>query len=94
MIVLSPKPPAEEQDDNPGPGIGALHGLKVGIRRDEIWAPWDIVSREWAQMFESAGAEVSLWRAGGRTGSAGEQTEAELADFLDDVDLAVVGLGN
>jgi hypothetical protein len=58
ITVLSPKPPAEEQEDSPGPGIDALPGLKVGIRRDEIWAPWDIVSREWAQLFESAGAEV------------------------------------
>jgi hypothetical protein len=94
MTVLSPKPPAEEQDDNPGPGVDALHGLKVGIRRDEIWASWDAVSREWAHMFESAGAQVSFWRAGGRTGSAGEQTEAELDGFLDGIDLAVVGLGN
>ena len=94
ITVLSPKPPAEDQQDNPGPGISALRGLKVGIRRDEIWVPWDVMSREWAQMFQSAGAEVSFWRAGGRTGSAGEQTESELADFLADVDLAVVGLGN
>ena len=94
LTVLSPRPAGVVGAENPGPGIPGLRGLKVGLRRDEIWAPWDIISAEWARMFEEQGAEVRLWRAGGRTGGDGERTEAGLAEFLDGIDLAVLGLGN
>ena len=94
LTVLSPRPAGVVREENPGPSIPGLRGLKVGVRRDEIWAPWDIISAEWARMLEERGAQVRTWRAGGRTGGDGERTAAGLAEFLDGVDLAVVGLGN
>jgi hypothetical protein len=94
VMVLSPRPACVARQDNPGPGIADLRGLTVGLRRDEIWAPWDIISGEWARMLGEQGAEVRLWRAGGRTGGDGERTQAGLAGFLDGIDLAVAGLGN
>jgi hypothetical protein len=94
LTVLSPRPVVAALEENPGPDVPGLRGLKVGLRRDEIWAPWDIISAAWAQMFEERGAEVRMWRAGGRTGGDGERTAVGLAEFLDGIDLAVVGLGN
>ena len=94
LTVLSPRPTGVARQENPGPGIPGLRGLKVGLRLDEIWAPWDVISVEWARMFQERGAEVRRWRAGGRTGDDGERTTAGLSEFLNGIDLAVLGLGN
>jgi hypothetical protein len=49
---------------------------------------------EWTTTLEAAGAEVRSWCAGNRIGEEGERTRAELERFVDEVDIAVVGLGN
>jgi hypothetical protein len=94
IVVLSPRPKVETLAEDPGPGLERLEGAVIGIRQDDIWDEWDVISAEWAKRLEAQGATVRFWRARGRTGAEGEATAAGLAQFIDDVDLAVVGLGN
>jgi hypothetical protein len=94
ITVLSPRPKVDTTDDDPGPGLSSLRGAVVGLRTDYIWAEWDVVSSTWAEMLRAEGADVRFWRAGHRSGPEGEETEKGLRQFIDDVDLAVVGLGN
>ena len=49
---------------------------------------------EWTELLGDAGAEVRPWCAGNRVGEEGERTRAQLEGFVDEVDIAVVGLGN
>jgi len=90
-------PTAVRLDDiaSPGPDAGPLAGKTVGIRLDEIWRAWDWTADVWAQHFRQAGAKVIFWRSHqGRTGLEGERLEKELDQFLDAIDIAVIGLGN
>ena len=93
--VLSPKVLRASDIDSPGPDAGNLAGRTVGIRLDEIWRAWDWIAEIWAEEFRRAGAEVRFWRSNqGRTGEEGERIARSLEAFLDDIDIAVVGLGN
>jgi hypothetical protein len=49
---------------------------------------------EWATELGGAGADVRPWCAGIRVGEEGERTRAQLERFVDEVHVAVVGLGN
>lgn len=92
--ILDPtaRPPATDPD--PGPDAGTLAGKRVGLRYDTAWRSWEWVLDEWEPLLREAGAEVVRFCAGNRVGEGGERTLVELAHFADDVDLAVVGLGN
>ncbi len=93
--VLDPKALREDDITSPGPDAGTLSGKTVGIRLDEIWRAWDWVAEIWADEFRKAGAEVRFWRSSqGRTGAEGERVAKSLEEFLDAIDVAVVGLGN
>lgn len=93
--VLDPTASRDDDITSPGPDAGALNGKVVGIRLDEIWRAWDWVAEIWAQAFRTAGAEVIFWRSHqGRTGAEGERVARQLDEFLDAIDIAVVGLGN
>jgi hypothetical protein len=94
ITVLDPTsvPPADDAD--PGPDAGALAGRTVGIRVDRTWRSFDWVIDEWAPRLEAAGARTVVWVAGNRIGESGVRTAAELADFVERIDVAVVGLGN
>lgn len=94
ISVLDPTAAPPEVDSDPGPDAGALAGRVVGIRYDSAWRSWEWALDEWRQSLEAAGATVRLWSAGNRIGHEGEQTFAELAEFVDTVDVAVIGLGN
>jgi hypothetical protein len=89
-------PTAVRMDDiaSPGPDAGCLAGKTVGFRLDEMWRAWDWISAIWADEFRQAGATVKFWRSAGRTGESGERLAKSLDDFLDSIDIAVVGLGN
>lgn len=90
-------PTAQRADDiaSPGPDAGPLAGKTIGIRLDEIWRAWDWVAEIWADEFRGAGATVMFWRSSqGRTGAEGERVAKSLAEFLDAIDIAVIGLGN
>ena len=89
-------PTAHRQDDisSPGPDAGLLAGKRVGFRLDRMWRAWDWISEMWAEEFRAAGAEVSFWRSGGRSGEEGERMDRELKAFLASIDVAVVGLAN
>jgi hypothetical protein len=94
ITVLDPTavPPADDAD--PGADAGSLAGRTVGIRIDRTWRSFDWVVDEWALRLESAGARTVIWVAGNRIGEAGLRTSIELADFVEQIDVAVVGLGN
>lgn len=92
--VLDPTLPAVLDEDGAGPEITTLHGLKVGFRIDMLWRSWDWVSSEWGRLAEADGATVSFWRARGRTGDNGDVVLDELDEFIDSVDVLVVGLAN
>ncbi len=93
--ILNPTAVRSDDITSPGPDAGPLANKVIGIRLDEIWRAWDWVAEVWADKFRAAGAEVIFWRSHqGRTGAEGEKMTAALDAFLDNIDVAVVGLGN
>lgn len=89
-------PTAVRQDDiaSPGPDAGILAGKHIGFRVDRMWRAWDWISEDWAERLRNAGAQVSFWRSGGRSGSEGERHEQDYKAFLESIDVAIVGLAN
>ena len=94
MRVLDPTAPPPELGADPGPDAGTLNGRIVGLRYDRTWRSFEWVLDEWTTMLGGAGADVRTWCAGSRVGEEGERTRAQLDRFVEDVDIAVVGLGN
>ena len=94
IVVLDPTAPPPEVSLGPGPPAGPLAGRTVGIRFDRTWQSFLHVKDEWRQRLEAAGAVVHEWEARSRVGEEGERTRAELECFADEVDVALVGLGN
>ncbi len=92
--VLDPTAPPPEVAADPGPPAGSLRGKTLGIRFDQTWRSFLVVTREWAPRLEAAGAKLRWWDAGSRVGEQGERTRRELAEFVREVDVAIVGLGN
>ena len=93
--VLDPRAVREDDLASPGPDAGPLAGKTIGFRLDEIWRAWDWITEIWAREFELAGAKVKFWRSSqGRTGADGARVAASLEEFLNSIDIAVVGLGN
>jgi hypothetical protein len=94
ILVLDPTAPPPVDARGPGPNVDSLTGRLVGIRYDRAWRSFEWVVDEWTAAFRADGAEVRLWCAGNRIGDEGEATRTQLDAFADEVDLAVVGLGN
>jgi hypothetical protein len=93
--VLDPSAGLAEDVASPGPEAGILKDKVIGIRVDEIWRCWDWITEAWAEEFRAAGATVKFWRCSqGRTGAEGERIAASLNEFLDSIDIALVGLAN
>jgi hypothetical protein len=93
--VLDPMAVRSDDITSPGPDAGSLAGKTVGFRLDEIWRAWDWVAEIWAEEFRKAGATVKFWRSNqGRTGAEGDRLAKSLEEFLNSIDVAVVGLGN
>jgi len=93
--VLDPTAAGTADITSPGPNAGSLTGKTIGFRLDEIWRAWDWVAEIWADEFRKAGATVKFWRSNqGRTGAEGDRMAKELDEFLNSIDVAVVGLGN
>jgi hypothetical protein len=74
--------------------VAGLAGATVGFRVDIMWRSWDWVADVWQEALVAAGAELRVFRSGARFGDEGERMATELAQWLDEVDLAVVGLAN
>ena len=94
IVVLDPTAPPPEVSLDPGPAAGSLQGKTVGIRFDRTWQSFLHVKEEWRTRLEKAGATVHEWEAKSRVGEEGERTRAALERFADEVDIALVGLGN
>ncbi len=93
--VLDPTATRSDDITSPGPDAGPLAGKTIGFRLDEIWRAWDWVAELWGEEFRKAGATVKFWRSHqGRTGEEGERVAKALDDFLNSIDIAVIGLGN
>ncbi|HCX14777.1 MAG TPA: hypothetical protein DGZ24_05625 [Rhodospirillaceae bacterium] len=92
--VLDPTVLRADDITSAGPDAGLLKGKVVGFRLDEMWRAWDWISEIWAKELLKAGAEVKFWRSAGRTGSEGDRLAKSLDDFLESIDVAIVGLGN
>ena len=92
--VLDPTASPPEVSTDPGPDAGSLAGRRVGIRFDLTWQSFLQVKDEWTRALEDLGATVVGWNAGHRIGEEGEVTRSQLEAFADDVDIAIVGLGN
>jgi hypothetical protein len=93
-IVFDPTATCAKDNASPGPDAGVLAGSRIGFRIDEIWRSWDWVSEAWADKLRAAGAEVSFWRSGGRSGGEQDRMDAELNAWLATLDVAIVGLAN
>jgi hypothetical protein len=93
-MVLDPTATRADDITSPGPDVGALVGKRIGFRVDRMWRAWDWISELWADKFRAAGATVSFWRSGGRSGDEGERMDHDLKEWLKTIDIAVVGLAN
>lgn len=93
-LILDPTATRDDDIASPGPDAGPLAGKRIGFRQDRMWRAWDWISEQWAEKFRGAGAEVSFWRSGGRSGEEGERMDASLKEWLQTIDVAVVGLAN
>jgi len=93
-MVLDPTVTREDDIASSGPDAGVLVGKRIGFRVDRMWRAWDWISESWAERFRAAGASVSFWRSGGRSGDEGERMDRELKEFLRTIDVAIVGLAN
>jgi hypothetical protein len=93
-LILDPTATRDDDIASPGPDAGLLIGKRIGFRQDRMWRAWDWISERWAEKFRAAGAEVSFWRSGGRSGEEGERMDASLKEWLKTIDVAVVGLAN
>jgi hypothetical protein len=92
--ILDPTAPPPAQDLDPGPDAGPLRDRLVGLRTDTAWRSFEWVLDEWEPRLRAAGADVRRFVAGNRIGEEGDRTFAQLDAFANDVDLAIVGLGN
>jgi len=94
ITVLSPVPRPVVADLNPGPSVDRLQGLTIGLRTEWIWPAYHVIADEWQRSLEAEGAKVVRYKATNRLESGGDSVEKGLEEFLGEVDLAVVGLGN
>ena len=92
--ILDPTASPPDVSEDRGPDAGKLRGRVVGIRFDTNWRSFLWATEEWARKLEAEGARLRWWSAGNRIGEAGEHTKRELDEFVHDVDIALVGLGN
>ena len=93
-LILDPTASRSHNIAAPGEDAGLLASKRIGFRVDRMWRCWDWISEQWAARLEEAGAEVSFWRSGGRSGAEGERHARDYRAFLDKIDIAIVGLAN
>jgi hypothetical protein len=95
ITVLDPRSPDLTADRGKGPAAGALAGKRVGLRLDEFWGSWDAITEIWAKLLEADGATCVTFRAPVvKHGAPAAQASTDLREFLDSIDVAVVGLCN
>jgi hypothetical protein len=70
-----------------------IAGLRVGLRHEGSWRSWMTIVDEWEQFLRRDGAEPVVLKAGGRVGSEGEQTRADVEAWAAQIDCGISGLG-
>jgi hypothetical protein len=93
VIALSPVPVALVQEERPGPALASIEGRTIGFRVEYIWPAYHVVADEWSRLFQERGARTVTWNSTTHLDTpAGVRSPID--DFIDEVDFAVVGLGN
>lgn len=92
--VLDPTACRSEDNASSGTDAGTLAGKRIGIRVDQIWRCWDWISGNWEKKFRQEGAEISYWRSTNRSGEEGDEQDRSLKQWLETIDVTVVGLAN
>jgi len=94
LIIRSPLARFDAQPVSAAFTLGrALRGVRVGVRQDATWRSWHIIAADWVERLRADGAEPLLLQTGERTGREGDKTRREMAQWLEAIDCAVVGLG-
>ncbi|HEY1831835.1 MAG TPA: hypothetical protein VGG38_16505 [Acidimicrobiales bacterium] len=93
-IVCDPVVTVELVKDPAGPPAGRIAQKTVGFRRDVYWLSWEMVVDEWSRLVEEDGARVLTWRHSPPIGKEAESLLAELDQFVEDSDVAVIGLAS
>ena len=95
ITVLDPTAGVDDRVDDPGPDAGALADRTVGFRVDVLWPSWDWVVDEWTAQLMAEGAAVRTFRrVQGLSGDDGSEADLDYQQFLSDISVAIVGLGN
>jgi hypothetical protein len=92
--IRIPTAPISEQSGAPAYVLSRpVTGLRVGLRHEGSWRSWMLIAREWEKFLRRDGAEPVILKAGGRVGSEGERTKADVQAWADDIDCGISGLG-
>ena len=95
LTILDPRADVPADARGKGPAVGRLRGKRVGLRRDEFWGCWNVVTEEWAKLLEADGARPRIWRAPVVKGEeASVEASADFEAYLDSIDVAITGLAN
>jgi hypothetical protein len=70
-----------------------LKGLRVGLRTDPTWLSWTLIADIWAGYLKKDGAEPVVFPIVEHIGEVGEKSIAELKQWANTLDCAVVGIG-
>ena len=95
ITVLDPTAGVDDRVDDPGPDAGPLAGRTIGFRVDVLWPSWDWVVDEWTAQLAAGGAAVRAFRrVQGLSGEQGSAADVGYEQFLSEIQVAIVGLGN
>lgn len=95
ITVLDPTAGVDDRIDDPGLDAGPLAGRTVGFRVDVLWPSWDWVVDEWTAGLTADGAAVRTFRrVQGLSGDEGAEADVDYQQFLSEIQVAIVGLGN
>jgi hypothetical protein len=95
ITVVDPRNPEGSDRRDEGPAVGPLAGKRIGLRLDEFWGSWDLVTEVWRERLEADGATTVTFRAPVvKHGAPSIEGSTSFRDFLNSIDAAIVGLCN
>src|SRR3954453_23408115 len=72
---------------------GPIAGRRVGLRHEGSWRSWMWIVAEWPGLRLADGADPVVLAPGGRVGSEGVRTRADVAEWASTIDCGISGLG-